>query len=237
MKHLLLIFIFILHQNVVLAQSETLVEVESQGWKLIGDLQLPSANTPVPAVIMFNRARGTRAEYKDLAEALAKRGIASLRIDLPGHGESTNLGKFVPGEVPRSPMIWDAEVQVKDVHAYLKSNSKIDANKICIIGGSYSGEESAEAGRLFGYANAYVMLSPGSFSEESTVAIDESKVPWLYITAKEDPYLTKITALIQEKSKTAEVLILPGGGHGSTLFNGRPELNERIAVWVESVVK
>ncbi|MEQ8425210.1 MAG: alpha/beta hydrolase, partial [Cyclobacteriaceae bacterium] len=74
-------------------------------------------------------------------------------------------------------------------------------------------------------------------SDLSIAAIDESKVPWLYITAKEDPHLTEITAEILEKSKSAEVLILPGSGHGSTLFNSRPELNERIAVWVEAKLK
>jgi len=31
-----------------------------------------------------------------MAEALADRDIASLRIDLRGHGESTSLGTFDP---------------------------------------------------------------------------------------------------------------------------------------------
>jgi hypothetical protein len=35
------------------------------------------------------------------------------------------------------------------------------------MGASYSGEELAEAGRIIGYVQAYVELSPGSFSDES----------------------------------------------------------------------
>ena len=37
-----------------------------------------------------------------MAETMAKAGIASLRIDLRGHGESTNIGAFDPDIGPRN---------------------------------------------------------------------------------------------------------------------------------------
>ena len=84
------------------------VVITSDGWKLIADLMLPEASAPPPAVLMLNKAVGDRKAYVDLARHLAGRGIASLRLDLRGHGESVNLGRFIPGEIPRSPLIWDS---------------------------------------------------------------------------------------------------------------------------------
>ena len=119
-----------------------------------------------------------------LAQQLAARGIASLRLDLPGHGESTNLGRFIPSEVDeagREQMIWESNIDVAAAHQFLKNYPGIDPDRIGMIGGSYSGEEMAEAGREHGYAQAYVELSPGSFTEASIQSIDTSEVPWLFI--------------------------------------------------------
>ena len=88
-------------------------------WKLVGDLRKPVEGSHVPAVIMLNKAAGDRTVYSELAERLAARDIGSIRLDLRGHGESVNLGRFIPGEVPRSPLIWDSEADVMAAMAYL----------------------------------------------------------------------------------------------------------------------
>ena len=38
--------------------GDTRVIVKSDGWELIGDLRLPEADGPVPAVLMLNKAAG-----------------------------------------------------------------------------------------------------------------------------------------------------------------------------------
>lgn len=214
--------------------SQSRVTIESEGWKLIGDLVLPKSKGKLPVALMLNRAGGNRAEYHELAKALARRGIASLRLDLPGHGESTNLGKFVPGAVEQDPLIWDAEKHVISVHKWLKSNPKIDSSRICMVGSSYSGEEVAEAGRIYEYARAYVELSPGSFGDASIDGIDQSGVPWFFIVSNDERWLKEITAEVQVRSKTVELLIVPGAEHVSRLLEDRPSLCERIAVWIGS---
>jgi len=213
------------------AEEETRVVIESQGWHLIGDLRLPASEEPLPSVLMLNQADGDRTAYRELARHLAARGIASLRLDLRGHGESTNLGRFVPGEQPRSPLIWDAEVDVVAAHTYLTSHPRLDANRVGIVGGSYSGEEMAEAGRQHGYARAYVALSPGSFSEESILGIDASAVDWLFIASKNERFLQEITASVQQQSQAVELVIVPGTAHASDLLARHADLAERIAVW------
>ena len=212
--------------------TETRIVVESGGWQLVGDLLLPASGRPSPAVLLLNKADGDRTVYEELARALAARDIASLRLDLRGHGESTNLGRFVPGEHERSPLIWDSEVDVTAAHEYLRSHPRIDGNRIGIVGGSYSGEEMAEAGREQGYAQAYVALSPGSFSETSILAIDPSNIPWLFIVSNNERFLREITASVREHSRTVEVVIVPGTEHATNILVAHPDMAERIAVWL-----
>ena len=208
------------------------VIVESGDWELVGDLVLPSSEAPLPVVLMLNQAAGDRTPYAALARHLAARGIASLRLDLRGHGESTNRGAFVPGEQRRDPLIWDAEVDVTAAHAYLRTHPQLDGTRIGIVGASYSGEEMAEAGRTQAYAQAYVALSPGSFSEASVQGIDASGVPWLFISAKEDRFLQDITALLQAESETVERVLVPGRSHATNMLEVHPDMAERIAVWL-----
>ena len=202
--------------------------MDSGDWELVGDLLTPNSEGPYPGVLLLHGAAGERAVYRELASRLAGRGIASLRLDLRGHGESTNLGRFVPGERQRDPLIWDAEM----VHSYLADRAEFDSNRIAIVGASYSGEEMAEAGRKFRYANAYVILSPGSFSDESIRTMDSSGVPWLFVASEHDRFLQEITASVVERSDSVEVVIVPGTSHATNILETSPDMAERIAVWL-----
>jgi dienelactone hydrolase len=217
------------------AEESSRIEIDSDGWHLIGDLVIPDSTGDVPAALLLNQAAGNRIAYEDLARLLAARGIASLRLDLRAHGESTNLGQFVPGEADeqdREVMIWSAEADVKAAHEYLKSHEKIDTGRIAIVGASYSGEEMAEAGRLHDYAQAYVALSPGSFSDESIKSMDESGVPWLFIVSRQDRFLTNIVANVQSASENTEIVYLPGSVHGTDILELRMDVAERIVAWL-----
>ena len=129
-------------------------------------------------------------------------------------------------------MIWDAAADVVAAQQYLRSHPGIDAARIAIMGGSYSGEEMAEAGRLVGYADAYVALSPGSFGDASIAGIDESGVPWLCVVTNEEHFLTEITAAGQSQSRTVEWLIVPGTEHATGILDVREDMAARIAVWI-----
>ena len=217
--------------------SETYrVVIESDGWELVGDLHVPDTDERSAAVLMLNQAAGDRKAYDDLSAQLVARGMVAQQLDLPGHGDSTNRGSFIPGEVPRSPLIWDAETSVAAAHQFLKDHDRIDASNIAIVAASYSGEEAAESGRVYGYAQAYVVLSPGSFSNESIVAMDESGLPWLFVASKDERFLQEITAEVQRASKTAETVILPGSAHASDLLAEHPDLAMRITAWLQQVL-
>ena len=219
------------------AEQPERISVQSEGWELIGDLQLPETPEIVSAVLLLNKVAGNRHVYRELAGHLAERGIASLRLDMRGHGDSTNLDRFVPYETDDEAleiMIWDAEADVIAAHEFLKSHPRIDPDRIAIVGASYSGEEMAEAGRIGGFAQAYVALSPGSFSEESIAAMDESGVPWLFVVSRHERHLTEIAANVQSATKSVEIVYLPGDAHATRILESRHDVAERVAVWLAS---
>ena len=214
--------------------QEMQVTVPSNGWELIGDLVVPESQSRLPAVLMLNQAAGNRQPYQHLASALAERGIASLRLDLRGHGESTNLGEFQPEGATaqdRETFIWNADEDVVAAHRFLRAHPAVDPDRIGIVGASYSGEEMAEAGRDTNYATAYVVLSPGSFSDESISAMDSS-APWFFIVSKDDQFLHEIAAKVKATTASAEILYLPGNNHATDILGYHPGLAERIAVWL-----
>ncbi len=164
-------------------------------------------------MILLNKAAGNRKVYESLARELAKIGIASLRVDLRGHGESVNKGKFDP-HVPVQQRI-SLEGEENDVCAsfrYLKVVAGVDARRIGFVGASYSGEVMMVCARKDGYGKAYVALSPGSFSKESMEAIDPSGIPWLFIrsTQEKSKVMKESFSALREKSNTAQFMEVGG---------------------------
>jgi dienelactone hydrolase len=214
-------------------RNERRIVVDSDGWKIVGDLLVPKNKRPVPAVILLNKAAGDRRVYERFAIHLGEQGIASLRIDLRGHGESLNKGKFVPGSQDALSVIEGADKDVTAAFQYLKTVSGIDAQKIGFVGASYSGEEMAVSARKYGYGKAYVALSPGSFSEESMEAIDRSGIPWLFVKSTEERArsLKDFFPLLRQKSRTAQTMEVVGTDHATDILSAHTELAEMIAVW------
>ena len=76
------------------------VEVQSRGLTLRGYLELPdgmSAEAPVPLLVMFHGFTGTLSEKHFVLSRLSRRvveaGVATLRLDFGGSGESD--GEFI----------------------------------------------------------------------------------------------------------------------------------------------
>ena len=219
----------------VLGQSSQSVSIRSDGWELKGELILPSgahSETTVPGVLLLNQAGGDRSAHAPLARALEERGIASMRVDLRGHGESTNLGTFDPAEPGRNPLIWDAERDVQAVLEWMEKQDSLDPGRLAVVGASYSAEEMAEAGILNGFARAYVALSPGSFSEASAAAVDSSAASWLFVMSRDEPPRTWVTPVLDSLSRSAEVWLMPGSRHATNLIQHHPSLAGRLADWL-----
>jgi dienelactone hydrolase len=222
------------------AATDERVVLESDGWQLMGEWRAPPARERVPAALLLHRAAGSRGEYAALADALARRGVASLRLDLRGHGESDNLGRF---EEPFAENRHILEKTYKDVDTalgWIKAHPAVAASRVAVAGASYSGEAIGEALREGGEsAAAYVILSPGSFSDASIAEVDRSDVPWLFMrTTQEDevslPFIDVVFEALESGSESAEIRVVSGAGHATRILDAHPFIVEEIADWVAS---
>ncbi len=214
------------------------IKLESDGWEIIGELRIPKSDSPVPAVVLLHQANGTRDVYIEMAALLSERGIASFRVDLRAHGESTNKGKFGPPfDEKMRELLVGSENDVTVIHNFLREHPKIDGERIGFVGASYTGERIARSGRMTRYGKAYVQLSPGDFSDESIDAVDKSGVPWFFIRSiDERDFFNELYDAIREKSRTATVLELPGKHHATRILENHPEMAEMIAIWFKQML-
>jgi dienelactone hydrolase len=212
------------------------------GWELVGSWRMPSSRAPIAAVLLLHRAAGTRAEHDDLGAALAARGIASLALDLRGHGESTNLGRFQPPYAEHLHINEDAHRDVTAALDWMATRRGVDARRRAVVGASYSGEVAAVAARASGRtAAAYVMISPGSFSDTSIAAVSRGSARWLFIrTERESPaslvYIDSIFVALEARAPNAERRVLAGAGHATRIFQSHPRVVIEIADWLAAAL-
>jgi dienelactone hydrolase len=123
------------------------VTVKAKEWTLAGTLLVPKTGArPFPAVITITGSgQQTRDEplplpglekyglMRQVAETLASRGIAVLRVDDRGVGKSTGAGTLMTATI--SDFADDVRAQV----AYLRSRSEIDPKRIALVGHSEGG--------------------------------------------------------------------------------------------------
>ncbi len=208
------------------AQLGERIELESDGWVLVGDLVIPETTTQVPAVLLLHMMPTDRTSFTKLAGLLAERNIASLRIDLRGHGESINQGEH------NEQINAEAWHDILAAINYLAEHEAINPERIGVLGASYSGEQAALAGREGAEVKSWVIMSSGSFSEESIQYVAHSGAHWQFIAARDDGDVADLMRRAAESAPgLAAATIYPRGGHGTYLFRSDRELEKKIANW------
>ncbi|QLG10425.1 alpha/beta fold hydrolase [Deinococcus sp. D7000] len=117
---------------------EQFAQFSVDGQRLYGMLHTPDAEAPAqgwPSVVMVHGFTGNRTDHHRLltllSRALASRGIASLRFDCRGSGDSH--GDFSEMTVSR---------EVEDVQAaasYIRQQPQIDPERVMLLGYSMGG--------------------------------------------------------------------------------------------------
>ena len=120
--------------------NEHSIHFEVQGQRIWGMLHLPlEVNAPVPAVILLHGFTGQRMEPHRLfvlfSRLLAEHGIASMRFDFRGSGESE--GAF--DEMTPTREVEDAVA----AYHFLRSRPEIDGARLGLLGLSMGGMVAA----------------------------------------------------------------------------------------------
>jgi len=115
------------------------VVLESHGQQMVGMLHLPQGKGPFPAVAIYHGFTGTKVEphrlFVKMARALMAAGIAAVRFDFRGSGDSE--GDFADMTV--SGEIADA-IRVLD---FLEEHEAVDAQRLGVLGLSMGGAVAA----------------------------------------------------------------------------------------------
>jgi alpha-beta hydrolase superfamily lysophospholipase len=118
------------------AHRESII-LRSQGVKLASTLFLPKSTTPSPVLIICHGAGEFKENYFELCEFIAEKGIASLAIDMHGHGGSGGE-RF---HVKIQDWVTDIQAGVE----FLSNLPRIDRDKIGAFGLSSGGTAILEA--------------------------------------------------------------------------------------------
>lgn len=162
------------------------VAVMTRGVSAPATLVVPDRDAAVPLVVMAHGHGGSRQEgggYERMAAALAAQGIASIRIDFPGCGDSTE--PFTENNL--SNMIED--MQAARAHALAAAN--IDMERIGLLGYSMGGRVVALLSQIDPSYRAMAMwtpaVSPGAERELSSLG-----GPNTYFALREKAHATGI---------------------------------------------
>lgn len=195
------------------------------------------------AVLLAHMMPETKDSWAGMQAALALRGVASLAIDLRGHGESTSKD----GVVLDYRAFSDAEHQasINDLEAALEWLAKNGAAKNRIgTGGASIGANLAL--RLLTQEPAIpfaVLLSPGAaYHGMDAVADAERILPQqaLCVVSSEDDsesFDDSQRLFATTKSKIKEAINFKHAGHATRMFMAEEGLVARLAEWMAERLK
>ena len=161
---ILLCAILLLPGSDVMSQTEKPVVFTRDRLRLVGVLHLPKkTHAKVPAVLMLHGFTGNKAEthfmYARLARLLANNGIAVLRFDFAGSGDSQ--GDFADMTILTE--LSDARAALR----FLRRQKEIDAARLGLLGFSMGGCVAALLARENPDLKALVLWSPVAHPEEN----------------------------------------------------------------------
>jgi dipeptidyl aminopeptidase/acylaminoacyl peptidase len=110
------------------------VRIPFEGKEIVGLLRLPKGVRPAPLVFSISALDSRKEEHIERGEVYLNRGIATFALDMPGTGQAPVAGE------PTAERMFSRALD------YLATRGEIDAKRIVVQGGSWSGYWSAKLG-------------------------------------------------------------------------------------------
>lgn len=181
----------------------------------------PAAGGDGGAVLLLHMYRADRTTWDPLVEGLAASGIASLAIDLRGHGQTGGAEDWAA-----------ARQDVAAAIGFLGDLSGVDPAKVGIAGASIGANLSlVQAAQYPGSVAAVALLSPGLdyFRVQIDSLIGQIRgVPVFLAASENDGYSADTVRTLAAQSTDPVVMVLGGAAHGTDMFAANPELIEGL---------
>ncbi|MFA6447435.1 MAG: alpha/beta hydrolase [Patescibacteria group bacterium] len=209
------------------------------GVKIVGDWY-PSATT-IGVAILLHMMPLDRKSWAPFQQVLAKYSIASLAIDLRGHGESVVMDG-TDTKLDYKKFTDDQHVQyINDVSAALDwlVNKSYAKDRIMLVGASIGAniamamleDEPALAGA--------VLLSPGNYRGIDAVELAQyvktRQAIWTAGSDSDDTEAYEAAKAIVDTCAASrkQFVAYKNAGHGIHLFKSDPKLMDNLAAWMK----
>ena len=197
------------------------------GVTIVGDFSMPKG--AAKAVLLLHMMPATRESFSPLAQALNKTGVATLAIDLRGHGESTMQGNTRLNFATFSDRHHQASRLDVDVALNFLKSKGFEEQTISFVGASVGANLSIDALSRYAKTSAAVLISPGLDYrgikiEASLKNTSASQRIWL-VSSEGDSYSAdSVRTLNKLRPDITQLTFLSGRDHGTALFKSHPTL-------------
>ncbi len=201
----------------------------SDGLLITADLYLQDKSYPF--IILYHQANYSRGEYQETAPKLAKLGYNCLAVDLRSGKEVNFIQNETAAKAREKHLPTEYLDAEKDMVASITYCLQYNANKIILLGSSYSASLALKIAKENSNVSAVIAFSPGEyFQPQITLKSVLSKLDkpiFVASTKGESPFIKEMLSEVSginilwfTPSKTA-------GVHGSrALWQASPESNE-----------
>ncbi|MFH1973777.1 MAG: alpha/beta fold hydrolase [Patescibacteria group bacterium] len=213
------------------------------GVTIVGDWV--AATTTIGAVILLHMMPTNRKSWSAFQATLSSRGIASLAIDLRGHGDSTSGPEDSSIDFRNFD---DAEHQtylydVIGAFDWIRHRG-FETTHIALCGASIGANMAVqmllEEPTLAGAA----LLSPGSSYHGTDATADAPNLLphqslWVAASEGDDQDSFEAAKKIAERavSERKELMVLKNAGHGTNMMTADAGMMERLADWLRDVLR
>ncbi len=208
----------------------------TDGVTIAGDYAAPK--TPIGAVLLLPMMPATKESWYNLQQALGRAHIASLAIDLRGHGQSTQGPAGIRLDYHT---FTDTEHQLtkNDVTAGIEflTNHSFTKNHISIIGASIGANFAIQQLAQDPEINSAVLLSPGlDFhgieTEQYSRSLSQNQALYT-IASRDDQYsFDSSRTLFNATTVKKDIGEYDTIGHGTAMLENNPELMDAITQWI-----
>lgn len=211
----------------------------ADGLVVHGTYHAPCKVEHPPIVVLAHQMCQTRAEWSDKAHdwvgALDARGIATLAIDLRGHGASTAWPDGSTHDLCKERGDDDAAARfpamVDDVAAALAWVEAQGRAKVVVVGASIGANSALVAGGRDSHVVLAIALSPGVdyMGIHPGAAIGTLGARAVLYAADDDKRSAAAVRTFAGETKAASTKVFADGGHANAIVAAHPELLGELA--------